>query len=38
MRMETKRDKLKRISVLVFIASFLDLRFAIMDLKILKVY
>ena len=34
MRMETKRDKLKRISVFVFIASILDVRFAIKDLNL----
>jgi hypothetical protein len=34
-RMETKRDKLKRISVFVFIASILDVRFAIKDLNLI---
>ena len=34
-RMETKRDKLKRISVFVFIASILDVRFTIKDLNLI---
>jgi hypothetical protein len=34
-RMETKSDKAKRISVFVFIASILDVRFAIKDLNLI---